>query len=113
MASPAFVVLPRCARDGRRWQIMLSRGALTYKISLCHAVSVVRKMVYLEAEQDRVVKLLAREMKTSETEVVRRAITAYRDADAGKLAADKRRLREDVEAHPEGWADDPAEWFRG
>jgi predicted transcriptional regulator len=70
-------------------------------------------MVCLEAEQDRVVKRLAREMKTSESEVIRRAITAYGDADAAKLVADKRRLREYVETHPEGWPDDPAEWFRG
>jgi hypothetical protein len=73
----------------------------------------VKKMVYLDAEQDRIVKRLARETKTSETEVIRRAITAYGDADAAGLAAGKRRIREYVKAHPEGWADDPAEWFRG
>ncbi len=73
----------------------------------------VKKMVYLEPEQDRIVKRLARETKTSETEVIRRAIAAYGEADAAKLAVDKKRIREYVKAHPEGWADDPKEWFRG
>jgi len=73
----------------------------------------VKKMVYLEAEQERIVKRLARETKTSETEVIRRAITAYGNVDDAKLAADKRRIHDYVEAHPEGWADDPTDWFRG
>ncbi len=33
-------------------------------------------------------------------------------ADTAKLAADKRRIREYVKDHPEGWVDDPMEWFR-
>ena len=73
----------------------------------------VKKMVYLEPEQDRIVKRLAGEAKTSETEVIRRAITAYGNADAAQLAVDKRRIREYVKAHPKGWADEPSEWFRG
>jgi len=44
----------------------------------------VKKMVYLEPEQDAIVKRLARVAKTSETEVIRRAIAAYGDANAAK-----------------------------
>ena len=73
----------------------------------------VKKMIYLDEEQDRVVKRLAREAKTSETEVIRRAITAYGKSDAFQLASDKLRIREYVKQHPEGWADDPETWFRG
>lgn len=73
---------------------------------------VVKKMVYLEEEQDRIVKRLARESKTSETEVIRRAITAYGDSNAARIAADTRRVMEHVKKYPE-WNDEPAEFFRG
>ncbi|MGA7745634.1 MAG: CopG family transcriptional regulator [Candidatus Aquilonibacter sp.] len=72
----------------------------------------VKKMVYLEEEQDRIVKRLAREGKTSETEVIRRAITAYGDASAAQIASDTRRVMEHLKKHPE-WNDEPAEFFRG
>lgn len=73
----------------------------------------VKKMVYLEVEQDRIVKRLARKGKTSETEVIRRAIDAYGHAEATQVAADTRRVMDYVKAHPEGWADEPSDFFRG
>jgi predicted transcriptional regulator len=71
----------------------------------------VKKLVYLDAEQDKRVKQLARKAKTSETEVIRRAIDAYGRDEAAQIARDKRRVMEYVKAHPAGWADDPAEFF--
>jgi hypothetical protein len=70
-------------------------------------------MVYLDLEQNQTVKRLAREAKTSETEVIRRAIMAYGDDCATQMEADKARVRKYNKAHPEGWADDPSEWFHG
>jgi hypothetical protein len=72
----------------------------------------VKKMVYLEEDQDRIVKRLAREGKTSETEVIRRAITAYGDSSAARIASDTRRVMEHLKKYPE-WDDEPAEFFRG
>jgi hypothetical protein len=72
----------------------------------------VKKMVYLEEEQDRIVKRLARENKTSETEVIRRAITAYGDSSAAQIASDTQRVMEHLKEYPE-WNDEPAEFFRG
>jgi len=72
----------------------------------------VKKMVYLEPGQDEIVKRLAREGNTSETEVIRRAIAAYGDANSAKIAADTRRVMEHLKKHPE-WSDDPAEFFQG
>jgi len=72
----------------------------------------VKKMVYLEEEQDRIVKRLAREGKTSETEVIRRAITAYGDSNAARIASDTQRVMQHLKKHPE-WNDDPTEFFRG
>ncbi len=69
-------------------------------------------MVYLEPAQDEIVKRLAREGKTSETEVIRRAIVAYGEASAAKIAADTRPVMEHLKKHPE-WNDDPAEFFHG
>ncbi|MGH7736362.1 MAG: CopG family transcriptional regulator [Candidatus Tyrphobacter sp.] len=73
----------------------------------------IKKMVYLDSDQDRIVKRLARKGKTSETEVIRRAIDAYGRADAAKVASDTRRVVEYVKAHPKGWADEPSEFFHG
>ena len=73
---------------------------------------VVKKMVYLKPVQDEIVKRLAREGKTSETEVIRRAIVAYGDASAATIASDTRRVMEHLKKYPE-WNDDPAEFFRG
>lgn len=70
-------------------------------------------MVYLDAEQDAVVKRLARKGNTSETEVIRRAIEAYGRADAAQLLTDTKRVAQYVRAHPDGWADDPSEFFHG
>jgi len=72
----------------------------------------VKKMVYLEPAQDEIVKRLAREGKTSETEVIRRAIAAYGGANAAKIAADTHRVMEHLKKYPE-WNDDPAEFFQG
>jgi hypothetical protein len=72
----------------------------------------VKKMVYLDKEQDDIVKRLAREGKTSETEVIRRAIAAYGDASAAMIAAETRRVMEHLNEHPE-WNDDPSEFFHG
>lgn len=71
----------------------------------------VKKLVYLDVEQDKRVKLLARKAKTSETEVIRRAIDAYERDEAAQVAADKRRVMKYVSAHHDGWADEPAEFF--
>lgn len=73
----------------------------------------VKKMVYLGVEQERIVKRLARKWIASESEVIRRAIDAYGDAEAARIATDTRRVMEHVKAHPEGWADEPSEFFRG
>ena len=73
----------------------------------------VKKLVYLDIEQDRRVKELARRAKTSETEVIRRAIDAYGRAESAKAVADKRRVMQYIEAHPAGWADEPSEFFHG
>ena len=72
----------------------------------------VKKMVYLEPAQDAIVKRLAREGKTSETEIIRRAITAYADADAAKIVEETNRVTEHVRRFP-AWNDDPAEFFHG
>ena len=69
-------------------------------------------MVYLEPMHGEIVKRLAREGKTSETEVIRRAIAAYGEANAAKIAADTRRVMEHLKKYPE-WNDDPAEFFKG
>jgi hypothetical protein len=82
-------------------------------MSVCHAVAVVKKMIYLDAEQDKRLKQLARKAKTSETEVIRRAIDAYGRAEAEQVAADQRRVMQYVKDHPEGWADDPSDFFHG
>lgn len=73
----------------------------------------VKKLVYMDEEQGKRVKLLARKAKISETELIRRAIDAYGRDEKAKLASDTRRVMEFVEAHPEGWPDEPAEWFHG
>ena len=73
----------------------------------------VKKMVYLEDEQDQIVKRLARKGKTSETEVIRRAIDAYGRADAAQVSTDTQRVMDYVKQHPEGWADEPSEFFQG
>lgn len=72
----------------------------------------VRKMVYLEPEQDEIVKRLARKLKTSETDVIRRAITAYGGLNAAKIDADTRRVMKHLKKYPD-WNDDPAEFFHG
>lgn len=69
-------------------------------------------MVYLAPEHDEIVKRLARERKTSETEVIRRAIAAYGETNTAKVVADTRRVMEHLKKHPE-WNDDPAEFFHG
>lgn len=72
----------------------------------------VKKMIYLEPKQDEIVKRLAREGKTSETEVIRRAIAAYGEANAEQIAADTRGVMQHLKKYPE-WNDDPAEFFKG
>lgn len=72
----------------------------------------VKKIIFLEAEQDEIIKRLARAGETSETEVIRRAITAYADANATKIAADTRRVMEHLKKYPE-WDDDPTQFFTG
>lgn len=79
----------------------------------CYHDSMIKKMVYLDEELDHVVKRLARKAKTSETEVIRRAIEAYGHAEAARIVADTRRVMEYVKAHPDGWADEPSEFFHG
>uniref|UniRef100_E6Q1S6 Ribbon-helix-helix protein CopG domain-containing protein n=1 Tax=mine drainage metagenome TaxID=410659 RepID=E6Q1S6_9ZZZZ len=81
-------------------------------MSCIYDVIMVKKMLYLEPEQDEIVKRLAREGKTSETEVIRRAIAAYGDANAAKIAADTHRVMERLREYPQ-WNDDPAEFFQG
>lgn len=73
----------------------------------------IKKMVYLDEEQARIVKRLARKEKTSETEVIRRAIEAFGRADAADVLADTRRVMAHFKAHPEGWTDEPSEFFLG
>ena len=81
-------------------------------MTACYHDSMIKKMVYLEEEQDRIVKRLAREAKTSETEVIRRAIEAYDRTEAAQMAADTRRVMEHIAGYPE-WNDDPEEFFKG
>ena len=73
----------------------------------------VKKLIYLDAGQERKLKQLARKAKTSETEVIRRAIDAYGRDETAQIERDKRRVKEYVRAHPSGWADDPADFFHG
>ncbi len=72
-----------------------------------------KKMVYFDVEQERQIKQLARAAQTSDTEIVRRAVSAYWKSEAARVKADTRRIAEHVRAHPEGWPDEPAEWFHG
>jgi predicted transcriptional regulator len=72
----------------------------------------VKRTIYLEPAQSDIVKRLAREGKTSEAEVIRRAITAYVDAKSAEVAADQRRVMEHLKKYPD-WNDDPAEFFKG
>jgi hypothetical protein len=71
---------------------------------------VVKKLVYLDVQQERRVKQLAREAKTSETEIIRRAIDAYQSAEVAEMAAGTQRVMKHLEEH--GW-DDPADFFQG
>ena len=72
----------------------------------------VKKLVYLDAKQDERVKQLARKAKTSETEVIRRAIDAYEQDEAAQVTADTHRVMKHLR-NSGGWMDDPAEFFRG
>ncbi len=73
----------------------------------------VKKLVYLDVQQDKRVKQLARKAKTSETEVIRRAIDAYGRGEAAEVAADTKRVMKHIQEHCGGWVDDPAEFFHG
>jgi hypothetical protein len=73
----------------------------------------VKKLVYLDAQQDKRVKQLARKAKTSETEVIRRAIDAYARDEAAEVVADTLRVMRHIQEHSGGWVDDPAEFFHG
>ena len=72
----------------------------------------VKKFVYLAIEQDRLVRRLAREAMVSQSEVIRRAIDAFALRQATEVA-DKRRVMKYLSSRPDGWADDPSEFFRG
>ena len=72
----------------------------------------IKKLIYLEPDQHKRVKELARQAKTSETEVIRRAIDAYANDDRPEAARDKRRVMEYVHAHPSGWLDEPSDFFK-
>ncbi|MDE2481773.1 MAG: hypothetical protein KGN02_06250 [bacterium] len=58
-------------------------------------------------------KQLARAAGTSDTEIVRRAIAAYWQSETARVQADARRIAEHVREHPDGWPDEPSEWFHG
>lgn len=73
----------------------------------------VKKLVYLDVQQGKRVKQLARKAKTSETEVIRRAIDAYGRGEAAEVAADTQRVMKHIREHSGGWVDDPAEFFHG
>jgi predicted transcriptional regulator len=73
----------------------------------------VKKLVYLDDRQDKRVKQLAREAKTSETEVIRRAIDAYGRGEAAEVAADTLRVMKHIQDHAGGWVDEPSEFFHG
>ena len=81
-------------------------------MSCQHNVIMVKKMVYLETAQAEIVARLARAEKTSETAVIRSAITAYARANASKIDADTRRVMEHLKKYPD-WNDDPSEFFQG
>jgi len=72
-----------------------------------------KKMVYFDPEQERQIKQLARAAQTSDTEIVRRAVAMYWKSETARVKADARRIAEHVRAHPEGWPDEPAQWFHG
>lgn len=72
----------------------------------------VKKMVYLEEQQNEIVKRLASEKKISDSEVIRQAISAYGAAVATQLAGDTRRVMQYLAAHSD-WNDEPAEFFHG
>ena len=72
-----------------------------------------KKMVYLGAEQERQIKQLARAARTSDTEIIRRAVAAYWANETAQIAADTTRVMEYVRRHPGGWDDEPSEWFKG
>lgn len=61
----------------------------------------VKRAVYLDAQRDEIVKRLAREGKTSQMDVIRRAITAYAEANGAKISADMRRVMEHLEKYPD------------
>lgn len=73
----------------------------------------VKKLVYMDAQQDNLVKQMARKAKTSETEIIRRAICAYGRGEAAEMAADTKRVMKHIQDHAGGWVDDPAEFFHG
>ena len=72
----------------------------------------VKKMIYLDPSQNEIVKRLAREAKSSEAEVIRRAIVSYAGASTARMLADTRRVTEHLKKYPE-WNDDPSELLRG
>lgn len=73
----------------------------------------VKKLVYLEEVQDQRVKQLARAAKTSETEIIRRAVDAYFDREQSRIRQHLERVAAFIKSHPEGWPDEPSDWFTG
>jgi hypothetical protein len=73
----------------------------------------VKKLVYLEEAQDRRVKQLARAAKTSDTEIIRRAVDAYFDREISRVRHDTERVAAFIKSHPDGWPDEPSDWFKG
>lgn len=70
----------------------------------------VKKVVYLEEAQDQRVKQLARAAKTSDAEMIRRAVDAYFDA---TVRQDVDRVSAFIKSCPAGWPDEPSDRFRG
>jgi|GEM_PF-4691432 predicted transcriptional regulator len=73
----------------------------------------VKKLIYLDAQQEKRVKQLARKAKTSDSEVIRRAIDAYGRDEAAEVAADTQRVMMHIHESAGGWVDDPADFFHG
>ncbi len=76
-------------------------------------MALVKKLVYLEPSQELRLKQLARAAKTSETEIIRRAVEAYWASETSRVRADAKRVSAFIHDHPEGWPDEPEDWFKG
>ena len=71
----------------------------------------VRKQIYIEPEQDALLKRRAKELGITEAEVIRRGLKALESQEAGASSAPTRR-RSGREIDPQAWAELETLWAK-